>query len=127
MPLTKLAREGEQFEWGIDQQHAFEILKKMLFIAPILSRLRPHSDGLHSSTLPFLSIAIVLDWSLPFHVFVDASDVAVGAVLMQEKVQEWFQPVYYASRVLSKAERNYALMTEREGAGMIFASGYLSR
>ena len=39
------------------------ILKKMLTVAPVL---------------------IVPDWALPFHIFVDASHVAVGAALMQE-------------------------------------------
>ena len=52
--------------------------------------------------------------------FVDASDSAVGAVLLQEKVLKWFRPVYYASRMLRPAEKNYTV-TEREALGMIFA------
>ena len=55
-----------------------------------------------------------------FHVFVDASDVAIGSVLMQEATNKWFRPVYYASRRLSKAERNYST-TEREALGMIYS------
>lgn len=50
-----------------------------------------------------------LEWSLPFHVFVDASNIAVGVVLMQEKVKNWFRPVYYASEMLTSAERNYSV------------------
>ena len=59
-------------------------------------------------------------WDLPFHVFVDASDVAIGAVLMQARVPDWFRPVYYASRRLSAAEKNYSV-TEREALGMVYA------
>ena len=61
-----------------------------------------------------------LNWILPFHVFVDASDIAVGAILMQAKVKNWFKSVYYASQMLTTAERNYSII-EREALGMIFA------
>ena len=30
------------------------------------------------------------DWTKMFHVFVDASDVAIGSVLMQEATTKWF-------------------------------------
>lgn len=61
-----------------------------------------------------------LDWKLPFHVFVDAFDSAVGVVLMQEKVLKWFKPMYYASQMLRTVEKNYT-MIEREALGIIFA------
>ena len=60
------------------------------------------------------------DWSLPFHLFVDASDIAVGAVLMQEKIKGWFRPIYYASRLMTAAEKDYTV-TGREALGMIYA------
>jgi hypothetical protein len=53
-------------------------------------------------------------------VFVDASDKAIGSVLMQKYEKNWFRPVYYASRRLSKAEKNYST-TEREALGMIYS------
>ena len=88
-----------EFKWDFPQEQAFQFLKKMLVVSPIL---QPP------------------DWKLVFHVFVDASDSAVGAVLMQEKVKGWYRPVYYASRMLKPSERNYSV-TEREALGMIFA------
>ena len=60
------------------------------------------------------------NWKLPFHVFVDASDRVVGAILMQENVQKWFRPICYASRMLKPLEKNYTV-TEREALGMIFS------
>ena len=60
------------------------------------------------------------NWDQCFHVFVDASDIAIGSVLMQEQTQGWFWPVYYASRRLSVAEKNYSV-TERECLGMIYS------
>ena len=59
------------------------------------------------------------DWSQPFHVFVDASDVAIGSALMHMTPPNWYRPIYYASRRLSAAERNYLTM-EREALGMIY-------
>ena len=45
---------------------------------------------------------------------------AVGAALMQEKQPGWFRSVYYASKMLTDAEKNY-YVTERECLGLIFA------
>ena len=88
VPLTHLTKKDIDFVWDQPQEYAFQKLKKMLFVAPVLQP---------------------LDWSLPFHVFVDASDVAVGAMLMQEKEKGWYRPLYYANRVLTSAERKYTV------------------
>ena len=61
-----------------------------------------------------------LDWTRPFHVFVDASDIAIGSALMQLTTPNLYRPVYYSSRKLSTAERNYST-TEREALGMIYS------
>ena len=60
------------------------------------------------------------DWTKRFHVFVDASDVAISSVLMQLTEPKRYRTVYYASRKLSKAERNYST-TEREALGMVYS------
>ena len=54
-----------------------------------------------------------LDWKEPFHIFVDASDIAIGSALMQKTPPNWYRPVYYASSRLSTTKRNYSTM-ERE-------------
>ena len=60
------------------------------------------------------------DWTKSFHVLVDASDIAIGSVLMQLTEPKWYHPVYYASWKLSKVERNYSTM-EREALGMLYS------
>jgi hypothetical protein len=53
-----------------------------------------------------LSRALVVqppDWEKEFHILVDASDIAIGSILMQMYKRNWFRLVYYASRRLSKA------------------------
>ena len=87
------------FQWAETEEKAYQALKVMLSQAPVV---QPP------------------DWSKSFHVFVDASDVAIGSVLMQLTEPKWYRPVYYASRKLSKAERNYST-TEREALGMVYS------
>jgi hypothetical protein len=94
-----VAVHWEPFTWAEEEEKAFAALKLLLSRAPVV---QPP------------------DWEKEFHVFVDASDIAIGSVLMQMYEKNWFRPVYYASRRLSKAERNY-LTTEREALGMIYS------
>ena len=54
------------------------------------------------------------DFRKPFTIFTDASDVGVGAVLTQEG-----QPIWFASRVLTPAERKYDTR-EKECIGIMF-------
>ncbi|GKF74390.1 reverse transcriptase domain-containing protein, partial [Tanacetum coccineum] len=42
-------------------------------------------------------ILIVPDWNLPFELMCDASDLAIGAVLGQQRSKH-FQPIHYASK-----------------------------
>ena len=80
-------------------------------------------DTAYNSLKILLSHAPVVqppDWTQPFHVFVDASDIAVGSALMQRTPPNWFRPVYYTSRRLSQAEKNYST-TEKEALGMIYS------
>ncbi|XP_015955257.1 uncharacterized protein LOC107479655 [Arachis duranensis] len=77
---------------------AFENLKKKLSSAPIISP---------------------LDWNLPFVLMCDASDFALGAVLGQRK-DNLVHVIYYASKVLNDAQRNYTT-TEKELLAIVFA------
>ena len=66
------------------------------------------------------------DWWKSFHVFVDASDIAIGSALMQLSEPNWYRPVYYDSRKLSTVERNYST-TEQEALGMIYSVNKFTR
>ena len=80
-----------RFQWTSQCQEAFDCLKNRLVSPPVLA-------------LP--------DWSQPFLLDTDASDTGIGAVLSQ--VQEGKECVIaYASRSLTKSERNYCV-TRRE-------------
>jgi hypothetical protein len=59
------------------------------------------------------------DWDLPFELMCDASDYAVGAVLGQRKDNKP-SVVYYASKTLNDAQRNYTT-TEKEMLAVVFA------
>ncbi|GJP48125.1 hypothetical protein CLOM_g7403 [Closterium sp. NIES-68] len=84
-PLTDLLQKGTCYEWGEKQQAAFEALKKLLMSPPVLRIADP-------------------EW--PFEVITDASDIAIGAVLMQD-FGNGLQPIAYESRKMQSAERNY--------------------
>ena len=98
-PLYQLTKKDALFAWTADCQHSFELLKKMLTKAPVM---------------------VSPDWTKIFHVYTDASDRALGGALMQEKTIGYLQPIYYASKSMSKTEKNYNT-TEREALGIIYA------
>jgi hypothetical protein len=85
LPLTELTRADSVWHWGPIQQAAFDALKHALTTAPVL---------------------LTPDPQLPYEVYTDASNFALGAVLLQNQ-GKGKQPVAYLSRKLTPAERNY--------------------
>ena len=90
-PLTILLKDVEKvkkkpFVWEKAQQDSFDTLKLAMIESPILS---------------------YADYSLPFEVHVDASSVALGAVLCQKRDGK-LHVIAYASRCLKPSEVNYS-------------------
>ena len=69
------------------------------------------------TTAPILAMP---DFKKPFIVHVDASDLGVGAVFMQEDVHKLEHLIYYFSRKFNSALRNYST-SEKEALGLISA------
>jgi len=90
-PLTILMKKDTKFDWIMEQQKAFDVLKEKLITAPVL-----HYP----------------DFTRQFTIATDASDYAIGAVLSQGPIGQ-NRPIAYASRILNKAEQNYNT-TEKE-------------
>ncbi|GJX35650.1 putative reverse transcriptase domain-containing protein [Tanacetum coccineum] len=93
-PLTSLTQKNQKYEWGKEQEEAFQTLKDNLCNAPILS-------------LP--------DGSKEFVVYCDASNQGLGCVLMQRG-----KVIAYASRQLKIHEKNYTTHDLELGA-VVFA------
>ena len=64
-------------------------------------------------------ILVFLDWSKEFHVHVDDSSIALGAVLAQPGAGDIDHLLSFASRKISTAEINYTT-TKREGLSMVY-------
>jgi hypothetical protein len=54
-------------------------------------------------------VLIAPNWDKPFEVYVDASNFAIGNVLRQKDIKGHDRPIYFASRQLSAAEKNYSV------------------
>ena len=91
-PLTSMMSDTEDFVWKETHQNAFEKVKYLLASYPILA---------------------IPDWNKPFHIELDASEVATGAILYQIDDSGDKRPIYYHSRTLSKTESRWS-PTERE-------------
>ncbi|KAG2810623.1 hypothetical protein PC111_g15578 [Phytophthora cactorum] len=85
-PLSQLLKKEAEWKWTAECQQAFDAVKQGLTEAPILA---------------------VADQGRPFHVVWDASDFAIGCALMQHDHEGRDRVVYYQSRQLKPAERNY--------------------
>ncbi|KAG2212446.1 hypothetical protein INT45_003620, partial [Circinella minor] len=102
-PLTELTKgtgaKKRAIVWTKDCQVAFEKLKDRMTAAPIL--VPPNPDA-------------------PYVVETDASDYAVGAVLLQQGDDSQMHPLAFESKKLSAAERNYPAQ-ERELLAILHA------
>nr|GEU94119.1 putative reverse transcriptase domain-containing protein [Tanacetum cinerariifolium] len=93
-PLTKLTQKNKKYEWGKEEEEAFQTLKQKLCNTPIL---------------------VLPEGTEDFMVYCDASLKGYGAVLMQrEKV------IAYASRQLKVHKENYTTHDLKLGA-IVFA------
>ncbi|CAM8999789.1 unnamed protein product [Rhodiola kirilowii] len=98
LPLSTLLQKEVPFEFTNTCKEAFNELKKALTSTPVIQ---------------------TPDWKKPFEIMCDASDFAVGAVLGQ-KIDKKTGVIYYASRTLDPAQRNYST-TEKELLVVVFA------
>ncbi|XP_047987218.1 uncharacterized protein LOC125227069 [Leguminivora glycinivorella] len=97
-PLTRLTKKNAQWEWKEAQEKAFNDLKSHLISAPVLKS---------------------ADETKPYIIKADASNYAIGAVIVQGEGEDE-HPIEYASRLLTSAERNYST-TEREALALVWS------
>ncbi|GFW74339.1 retrovirus-related Pol polyprotein from transposon 17.6 [Trichonephila clavipes] len=98
-PLQSLLKSGVEFHWGPEEVEAFHSLKKALTSDPVLG---------------------MYDERASTEIHTDASGYGIGAVLVQ--IQNNVEKVIaYASRTLTKAEKNYST-TERECLAIVWAT-----
>jgi hypothetical protein len=96
-PLTNLIRKNTKFNWTIECQNAFDVLKEKLLEPPILIHFKENE---------------------PLTLYTDASSIGLGAILAQN--QNGKEGVIgYASKKLLKHQSNYAV-TELECLAVIF-------
>ena len=97
-PLYKMLEKDAKFSWDKDCQKSFEELRSHLTTTPIVR---------------------APNWQFSFEVMCDASDLAIGAVLRQREGGKPYV-VYYASKTLNEAQRNYTT-TEKELLAEVYA------
>lgn len=97
IPLYNLLRKKTKFKWTDEADQAFYTLKEKMVSLPNLAYPDP---------------------TLPYDLHCDASNVGVGAVLVQQG-----RPIAFASKTLSPAEMNYST-TERECLALVWSLNY---
>ena len=80
-PLTSMVGVNSKFEWGTEQENAFDEMKRLIAKETLL-------------TFP--------DFNEVFHIYTDASDFQLDAVIMQNN-----KPIAFYSRKMDKAQRRY--------------------
>jgi hypothetical protein len=106
-PMLRLLKKDVPFTWGEEQEKAFISIKNALVSDPVVR-------------LP--------DFSKTFYLSTDASDVGISGVLTQY-FEDGEHPIYYVSRLLNDAERNYPTI-HKEALAILWSieklEGYLT-
>ena len=87
-PLHETMRKDRKWRWGEKQQKAFEELKRKFTTEPVL---------------------VTSNLNKEMRVEADASDLAIGGVLLMKCEDERWRPVAYISKLLNEAKRNYEI------------------
>ena len=102
-PLIKLTRKHVKFVWGPEQQAAFIKLKALLVSSKVMAIPRPEE---------------------PYLLYTDASDYAVGAILVQKDETGMERVIQYVSHSLSQSQRRWSCL-EKECFAIIHSIGKL--
>ena len=96
-----LLQEKNEWQWGVEQDIAFEELKRTIARKPVLAYYDPKR---------------------PICLSTDASKDGLGAVILQQdNKDELWKPVAYASRAMTSAEMRYAQI-EKELLGIVYGA-----
>ena len=98
-PLTSLLKKSTKFKWNDKCQDAFNRLKAILKSEPVL---------------------LAPDFDKCFKLAVDASDVGIGVVLLQEDNNGIYHPICYLSKKFNKHQKNYSTI-QKECLALILA------
>jgi hypothetical protein len=80
-PLTDLTSKKVKFDWTDEHQHAFENVKKIIFMEVLL----PYPD-----------------FNKKIHIYTDASGTDLGAIITQD-----YKSIAFYSRTLNSAQKHY--------------------
>lgn len=97
-PMYELLKKDVNFQWGTEQENSFAIIKKILTSDRILTH---------------------FDENIPVKLVTDGSLNGVGATLIHVFQNGFERPIGFASRTLSKAEKNYSIL-DIEATAIIF-------
>lgn len=103
-PLTDLLKKDQIFEWTESCDQAFRDIKALLCNYPILR---------------------APDFSKPFKLAVDASNIGAGAVLLQDSAEGIEHPISFFSKKFNKAQQNYSVV-EKELLSLVLALEHFS-
>ena len=98
-PLYRLMKKNTKWNWGSEQQKAFEQLKGFL-----------SSDD----------VLVHFNKDVPVGIACDASSVGIGAVLFHRYKDGSERPIANVSKVLTESQRNYSQI-QKEALAIIFA------
>ncbi|KAK3778377.1 hypothetical protein RRG08_059969, partial [Elysia crispata] len=99
-PLRQLLKKDRVWVWEQPQDNAFYKVKEQLTTTPVLAHYSPHSETVIAA---------------------DASNMGLGAVLLQVQHDGTRKPVSFISRSLTDAEKNYAVV-EKEALAATWTS-----
>lgn len=99
LPMTKMLKRGKEVKTSPRDEERFLELKKRLVEAPIL---------------------VTPDWTKEFQVYVGVPGFCIGEVLSLLDANGRDHLIYFASKLLALAERNYS-PTNIEALGIIYA------
>jgi hypothetical protein len=99
LPLTNLTSKQTPFIWTGECQESFNSIKAMMSCNPILA---------------------TPNFTKPFKIASDASDLGAGAILLQSDSNDVEHPVAYFSKKFDKHQRRYSVV-EKEALAMLLA------